>query len=141
MNKKCTECELINFSTATACKRCGSEKIIDDEGYFITPEKSGKISFKRKLKYFGFACLVEFIAIILFLPILAMGAMRHSSNASSDTGIFGVIAFITHFPTSVFCYIFPPLMIVAPLLQISFYSYFFYLIGEGKMIQKNRRRI
>ena len=138
MNKKCTECGLINFSTAIACKQCGSDKMIDDESYYVI---DGKISFKTKLKYFGFACLAEFIAIILFLPILAMGAMRHSSNASSDTGVFGVIAFIAHFPSSILYFIFPPLAIVAPFSQIAFLSYVFYLIGEGKMIQKNRRHL
>lgn len=143
MGKKCEDCELINFAMAISCKRCGSTRMVEDEGYYFIDEKSAKISWTRKIKYFGFACLAEFVAILVNLPLLAAMGMRHSGNAASrpEDTILAVIAFISHFPSSFLCLALPPLMLFTPFLQLAFFSYFFHLIGEGKLRQKKRQRV
>jgi hypothetical protein len=149
MKRKCSSCDLVCFATDNVCKRCGSDKIIDEDSEFevmseyLNPDHS--LPFWNYLLCFFVAIIMEIIALF---PVISNIGWRHSSKAPlTDYEIKSqMTAFVLHLPTvfvpwllSKLSEAFSVLYLLIPLTQIVFWTIIIsFLLKRIKIVFKKR---
>ena len=75
MNKKCLQCGLVNFPTATACERCGSDVLSDSARTDVSQNLGGGL-IRRAL-----ICLAVCLAVI---PVFYLSLLASARSLSYD---------------------------------------------------------